>query len=156
MPGSPPTRITPLPSPASTCSNGRRTLASLAIAPYEAGLTGCLLQRSIERLVLGQHRRLELPQRVSRLDPQLIHERTPQVTISLECVRLAAPAVERDHQLAAESLAQRMLRDERLELGDQLRVTAELEVRLDPLLEGGRGPQLLEPRDVGLQRLLDR
>ena len=40
-----------------------------------------------------------------------------------------------------------MLGDERLELADELGVTAEREIGLDPLLERGE-PQLLQPGDL--------
>ena len=44
---------------------------------------------------------------------------------------LTARAVERDHQQTAEALAQRLLTDKRLELGDSLGVTAERELALE-------------------------
>ena len=53
--------------------------------------------------------------------------------IDLERLGLTPGAVEREHELAAQPLLKRMLRDEGLELGGQGAVTAELEVRLDPL-----------------------
>jgi hypothetical protein len=49
---------------------------------------------------------------------------------------LPARAIEREHQLRAKTLAQRMLANESLELGDELRMAAEREVGLDPLAEG--------------------
>ena len=52
-------------------------------------------------------------------------------------------------------LADGLRGDECLELGDELRVTSEREIRLDPLLERD-GAQLLEPRDLGLgERLVE-
>ena len=42
-----------------------------------------------------------------------------------------------------------MLRDDRLELPDELAVTAELKVGFEPRLHGGE-PQLLEPGDLAL------
>ena len=63
---------------------------------------------------------------------------------AVERLRLPARAVEREHQLAAQPLAVRVLRDQRLELADQLGVAAEREVGLDPLLER-RQPQILQP-----------
>ena len=44
-----------------------------------------------------------------------------------------------------------MLRDERLELGDELAAAAQLEVGVDPLLERLE-PELLEPADLALRR----
>ena len=48
-----------------------------------------------------------------------------------------------------------MLRDERLELADDVAVPPELEVGLDPLLERGDA-KLLQPSDLGLRELLER
>ncbi len=62
----------------------------------------------------------------------------------------AAGAVEREHQLAAQTLPERMLGHELLELADELRAAARREVRVDPRLEGGE-PKLLQPGDHGLR-----
>ena len=86
---------------------------------------------------------LELPQLGARLDPELV-ERGPRVAVRLQRLRLPARAVQREHQLAAQPLAMRMLRDQRLQLADELGVPAQRQVGLDPLLER-RQPQLLEP-----------
>src|SRR5262249_15965776 len=51
------------------------------------------------------------------------------------------------HQLTAQSLAKRVLSDERLELGDDVARVAELEVCLNPFLERCRA-KFLEPRRV--------
>ncbi len=48
---------------------------------------------------------------------------------------LAVGAVEGEHELAPEPLAQRVPSDERLQLADELSVAAEREVGLDPLFE---------------------
>jgi hypothetical protein len=48
-----------------------------------------------------------------------------------------------------------MLGHERLELSDQLVMTPELEIGVDPELDGG-GSDLLQPRDRGLRELLVR
>ena len=78
--------------------------------------------------------------------PKLVDERLPRRAVGLERLGLPPGAVEREHQLAAQALAQRVLGDERLELGHERRVPAERELGLDPLLER-REPQLLEPLD---------
>ena len=51
--------------------------------------------------------------------------------VGLERLGLAAAAVQREHQLAAQVLAQRVLSHQRLELADELGVAAEREVGLD-------------------------
>jgi hypothetical protein len=48
-----------------------------------------------------------------------------------------------------------MRADERVELPDDVTVSAELEIRLDPLLDGDHA-QLLEPAGLGLRELLER
>ena len=73
--------------------------------------------------------------------------------VDVERLGLAARPVEGEHQLAAETLAQRMVPDERLELRQHGGVAAERELRLEALLERGE-PQLLEPRDRRLRERL--
>jgi hypothetical protein len=64
-----------------------------------------------------------------------------------------APApVEREHQLPPESLPKRALRDRLLELGDDLAMLAELERRLEALLER-IDAELLEPIRLGADRV---
>ena len=53
------------------------------------------------------------------------------LAVGLERLGLAPGAVEREHLLAAQPLAQRMLADERLELAGDLGVAAAGEVRVD-------------------------
>ena len=60
---------------------------------------------------------LERAQRRRRVEPEARHERPPRRAVGLERVGLAARAVEREHLLAAQALAQRVLRGEPLELG---------------------------------------
>ena len=110
------------------------------------------LAREVERRVLGQDLPLELPQRRARLDPELV-ERRSRVAVGLERLRLPARAVEREHQLPAQPLAVRVLRDQRLQLADQLRVAAEREVGLDPLLQR-RQPQILQPAGLDARERL--
>ena len=58
---------------------------------------------------------------------------------------MAAGAVEHEHQLRSRPLAERLPRDEILELGHEAGVPPERQVGLDPLLDGGE-PGILEPR----------
>ncbi len=81
---------------------------------------------------------LEALQLPARLDAELVDERPSRGLVDVERVRLAPRAIEREHQLATQPLLEWMLGDEGLELGDQGGVTAELEVRLDPLDQGGQ------------------
>jgi hypothetical protein len=65
--------------------------------------------------------------------------------VSAERLRLSAGAIEREHQLAAWPLPQRVLRDEALELADEVGVASEREVGLDPFLERAHA-QLVQSR----------
>lgn len=56
---------------------------------------------AIQRAVLPEDRLLELPQRRSRLDAQLLDQRPAGVAIFVEGVRLPSGAVERQHELGA-------------------------------------------------------
>ena len=107
------------------------------------GLLRLLARRRAERLVLVEDVALELLERRAGLDPELLRERPPGVGVGVERVRLTAAAVEREHLLPAQALAQGMAANHRLELGGDLAVTAEREIRLDAILER-RQPELLE------------
>ena len=89
---------------------------------------------------------LESLQRIARLDPQLLHEHASCVLVDLERLRLTAGAIEREHQLPAQALLQRMRRDQHLELPDHVRVMTERELRVDPL-DNRTQVKLLEPTD---------
>ena len=104
----------------------------------------------LERGFLAKDRRVELLERRARVDAEPVDERTARALVRLERLRLASGAVEREHQLRPQALAQRMLGDERLELAHELRVPARLELGLDSLLER-REPELSEPGDLGLR-----
>ena len=74
--------------------------------------------------------------------------------VDLEPFRLAAAAVEREHQLGAKVFAVRVLGHQRLELGDECEVAAERQLRVDALLDG-RQPELLEPLRLDLREPLE-
>jgi hypothetical protein len=109
--------------------------------------------RRRELRVLLEDPLLERPQLVARLDPELVDEQPAAGGECRERLGLAPGAVEREHQLAAQALAVRMLGDQLLELGDHLAVAAEREARVDVVLDG-REPQLLEPPDRLLRERL--
>ena len=67
--------------------------------------------------------------------------------VGLQRLGLAAAAVEREDQLHAQRLMERVLAHEQLELSDELRVAAEREILVDPGLEA-REPQLGQPPDL--------
>jgi hypothetical protein len=81
--------------------------------------------RRIERRIVVEDGSLEALELIGRLEPKLLVQQPPPGPVDLERRRLAAAAVQGEHQLPPEALAQRLLRDEALELGDQLGVAAE-------------------------------
>ena len=99
---------------------------------------------------MPEHGLLELAQPRPGLDPELVHEEVARAPVEVERVRLPAGAVEGEHQELARPLAQRLRRDELLELGDDARRLAAVELGLDPVLHGCE-PLILEPRrrDLG-------
>ena len=103
---------------------------------------------------MGEDRLLQLPERRRGLEAELLVENLPRRAIRLEGLRLAAAAVQRQHQLATQTLAQRMLCHERLELADQLGVPSAGEVGVDAVLEQCQS-QLLEPADLPLRERLE-
>ena len=117
--------------------------AGAAPAPGLAGGGG-----EVERRILGQHRLVQPPQLGARLDADLLDERRARVAVGGERLRLAAVAVQREHPLGVQVLAQRMLGDQRVELADHLGVPAGREVGVDGRLRRAQ-PQLVEAADLG-------
>src|SRR5207248_3123914 len=72
----------------------------------------------LERRVLVENSLLEVAQCGARLDPQLLDERATRVLVRGERLALPPTAVEGQHELAAQPLAQRMVGDEALQLAD--------------------------------------
>ena len=76
---------------------------------------GCAdVSRATEGLVLAQDRLLERPELRARLQPELLGQQSPRDAVGLECVRLTAGSVQRQHQLCAQPLVQRMQCHQRL------------------------------------------
>ena len=82
------------------------------------------------------------------LDPELSDEDAAGLAIGVERVRLAAAAIQGEHQLRVQPLPPRMRPRELPQLGDQLRVAACLEAGLHPQLDRLEA-LLLQPRDLG-------
>ena len=103
----------------------------------------------IERGILLQDRRLELPQPPARLDPELLDQRATRSSVRIQGLGLAPGPVEGEHELLAGALAKRLRGDERLKLADELGMSPAVEVGLDAILED-RESELLEARDLPL------
>ena len=87
---------------------------------------------------------LELPQWFARLQAELLGKHVPPLAVNVERLGLPPRTVEREHQLAAQPLAERFLADERLQIRDDFGVAPQCQVGLDPLLERAE-PHLLKP-----------
>ena len=101
--------------------------------------------RRSNRRILKQYLSLQLLQLRRRVEPLLVREREPRRAVDLERLRLAAAAIERKHQLAAQPVAEWVGGDERFQLPDKLSVAAEQELGVEPILERDDA-QLIEPR----------
>ena len=126
-------------------------------APAVAGHPPAARRRDgeVERRVLGEDRLVQAPQLGAGLDADLFDERGARIAVGLERLRLATAAVQREHALGVQPLAQRMLVDQRLELADHLAVAAGVEVVVDRQL-GRAQSQLVEPPDLGAPRTARR
>ncbi len=109
--------------------------------------------REIEGLVLGEDLRLQVTELPARIDPELIGQRPSGVLERPERVRLAAGAVQGQHQRRAEAFAEGMVGDESLELGDQVGVASEGEIGVDAGFDRPH-PKLVEAADLVLCELL--
>ncbi len=109
--------------------------------------------RCIERRVLREDRLVQRAELRARLDADLLDQRAARSAEGLERLGLAAAAVQGQHQLAVQMLPKRLLGHGGLELGDQVRVSAERKLRIDPRLECRPAP-LLQARDLGLHKRL--
>ena len=83
------------------------------------------------------------------LDAELLDHAMPAVSERPQRVGLPSTPVEREHQLGEQTFAERVLRDQTLELGYHHAVPAERQVALDTLLQR-RQPQLGEVGDGAL------
>ena len=118
----------------------------LGVAPDQRG-AGRLLPRRVERRVLAQDRLVQPPQLGAGLDADLLDQRRARLAVRLQRLGLAARAVEREHALRVQALAQRLLRQQRLELRQHLAVAPGVEVLVDRDLERTRA-QLLQAPDL--------
>ena len=73
--------------------------------------------------------------RSAGIDPQRADQRLAGALVDVECLRLPSGAVEREHQLATQLLAERVLLHQALQLTDELGMPAAGQVAVDPLLQ---------------------
>ncbi len=109
--------------------------------------------RSGQRRRPHQDRLVQRPQLSGRVDAQLLVQGPVELPERLQRLRLPAAAVQREHQLPPEPLAQRVVPRQREQLRHQVRVVAQRELHVDPLLVHGH-QQLGQPwRVLGVERL---
>ncbi len=94
---------------------------------------------------------MELLKRRTRLDPEFLDERAAGLLVGLKRLRLAARAVEREHELTAQPFAKGVLLDERLELAGQVAGAPGARARRRDALRA-RPAAFLEPRDLTLRK----
>src|SRR4051794_21891697 len=79
----------------------------------------------VQRRILHEDGPLQLSEAARRLEAELLVERAPEGLVGGERLGLAAGAVEREHELGPQPLAQRLVSAEDLELAHQVAVAPE-------------------------------
>ena len=123
----------------------RRRRGQIAAAPADDRSGG-------DRGVVREDRLLQPPELGPRLEPELVGENAPRLLERLQCIRLPAAAVERQHQLPPQPLPERVVRERRTERRGQLPLLAERETDLELLLERVDAQRLEPPRLGGEPR----
>ena len=100
-----------------------------------------------------QDRALDTLERRARLDAEFFHHRPAGRLVSGQRFWLPPAAVQGNHQLPLQPLAQRVLGNQRLQLANNVGVMAEREIGFDPVLDDA-GPQVLQPGDLHLRERL--
>ena len=107
----------------------------------------------VQAPILGQDGGLEFLQCPAWVDAQLLSKRLADPPIGLQRLGLPTRAVQAEQELLVQLLTQRLPRDQRLQLPDQLGVPPEGQIGLNPGLQDGE-PLLLEPGALGLRERL--
>ena len=118
----------------------------LGVAP-DQWRAGQLLPRRVERRVLAQNRLMQPPEIRPGLDADLLYQRGARCAVCLKGVGLAGRAVERDHALRVKALAQRLVRQQGLDLRQHFAVAPGVEVVIDRDFGRARA-QILEAPDL--------
>ena len=109
--------------------------------------------RRRKRGILGENCALEPLELRPGLEPELAGEQPAAVAVDLQRVALPATAIEGEHRLATQALAQGIRGDERVELSDELAVASELQERFDPVFRR-REPEVVEAADLVASEIL--
>src|SRR5947209_3316411 len=84
---------------------------------------------------MGQDRPLELLDSRTGLEPEFLGQLPSELLVCLECLRLPPRAVQREHQLAAQPLAQRMAPSQIAKLAHQFPSATKCHVRFHTVLD---------------------
>jgi hypothetical protein len=114
----------------------------------------CWSRSKLQTRVVAQDGREQLLKGTTRLDAELLDQDTARLVVGVQRLSLPRRAIEGEHELPAQALPERMLRDERLQLTDQVGVSTELEVRGNSFLERN-GAQLFQPANLRLGERLE-
>src|SRR5262249_20113537 len=101
------------------------------------------------RLGLPQDAHFQLPQRLTRLEAELVPQPCCASTVRRERLGLAPRAVQGEHEALQQLLAERMLGDKRFQLRNKLAVMSQRKLCVDPVLESHE-PSLLQTRGRSL------
>ena len=128
-------------------------LARWAPGLGEEALPALSARRRLEFRLLAEDRALEPLEGGARLDPELLDEQLLRLLVGGERVGLAARPVEGEHELAAQALAERVLRRPGPRARRRARPRARGRARPRSAPRAGQA-QLLEPRDLALGKRL--
>jgi hypothetical protein len=92
---------------------------------------------------------LERSQLLARIQAEALGQERASSVVRRERLDLALGVVEREHELAPQALAERLLGNETLELGDERSVTAERQLGIDPFFEGDEA-KIVQPTGLVL------
>jgi hypothetical protein len=104
--------------------------------------------------VVGEDRPLQPLELEAGAQAELGVERPDGLTVGVQRLALASGAIEGEHELAAQALAQPVRRHELLQLADELGAAAHGQLRLDAILHRG-GAEVLEARDLRRRQRLE-
>ena len=96
---------------------------------------------------MQEDRLLEALKSLARVEAELVAQCRARFLHHGERVRLATRPVQGEHQQLSQPLAQRVVPDERLQLGDRLTVSTDREVGLQTMLERDEA-QRFQPKDL--------
>ena len=102
---------------------------------------------------MGKDRPLERLERLAGLEAEVLGQQPTCLAIRIERLGLPPRSIQREHELRAQTLPQRVLSDRCLQLTHDAEMPAKCQLGLETLLERGQ-PELLEPSGLSLSERL--